>query len=159
MRTLNKFITEKLKLNKDTKVVKYNYFPKTKKELRKILEDRLKEDKDADLNDIDVSKITYMENLFENLDPHNIDISEWNVSNVITMEKMFCFCKNFDCNLSKWNVRNVAIMNQMFYYCESFKGEGLDNWKVDNNNYMFYFMFDGCTSLKNKPSWYKNKYR
>ena len=42
----------------------------------------------------------------------------------------------------------------MFKKCESFKGKGLENWDISNVKSMNY-MFDDCTSLKNKPSWYK----
>ena len=41
---------------------------------------------------------------------------------------MFFDCPKFNCNLDKWDVSNVEY------------------WRG---------MFDGCTSLKNKPSWYK----
>ena len=41
---------------------------------------------------------------------------------------MFKGCENFDCDFSKWDVSNVVDTTNMFY---------------------------GCTSLKNKPSWYK----
>ena len=127
MKNLNNYISEKLNI-KDIKR-QYNYFPKTKDELRQILEERLKEDKNANLNDIDVSKITDMSYLFSDLDPHNIDISEWNVSNVTDMYKMFYDCNSFNSDLSNWDVSNVTDM---------------------------YNMFDGCSSLKHIPSWYKN---
>ena len=119
MKNLDNYITEKLHINKNTSI--YNYFPKTKEELRKILEERLTEDKDADLNDIDVSEITNMGvsedlyGLFEGLDPHNIDISEWDVSKVNNMRYMFYRCYNFNCDLSKWDVSNVTDMHSMFF--------------------------------------------
>ena len=55
----------------------YKYFPKTREELRKIIEQRIKEEgNEVNLNNIDVSQITNMSYLFENLD-FNGDISEW----------------------------------------------------------------------------------
>ena len=126
MKNLNNYILEKLNI-KDIKH-QYNYFPKTKDELRKILDERLKDDKNANLNDINVSEITNMSCLFSDLDPHNIDISEWDVSNVIDMFKMFYGCNNFNSDLNKWDVSKVQTMA---------------------------YMFSGCDSLKNKPSWYK----
>ena len=128
----NDFMFEKLKISSKSKF--YSCQPKTREELRKILTERLAKDKNADLNDIDVSQIDNMSmirgnGLFEDLDPHNIDISEWDVSNVKTMR-----C--------------------MFFECENFTGKGLENWNVSNVKDMSY-MFDGCISLKNKPSWYK----
>ena len=128
MKTLKEIIQEKLKISSKSKINQYEYHPKDKDELKKIIEKRIDKNKDADLNDIDVSDITDMSNLFYNLDPHNIDISEWNVSNVKNMRFMFQFCKHFNSNLSNWDVSNVKDMTQMFYE---------------------------CTALKNKPSWYK----
>ena len=90
MKNLNNYIIERLHITKKTSI--YNYFPKTKEELRKILEERLTKDKNADLNDIDVSQITNMFELFYKLDPHNIDISNWDVSNVTNMSYMFLNC-------------------------------------------------------------------
>ena len=167
MKQLNSYINEKLVINKDIKSP-YKYHPKDWDELRKIIEKRLKKDKDADLNDIDVSNIKSMYKyiiihknnyrkqfgLFEKLDPHNIDISKWDVSNVENFNHMFYGCKNFNCDLSNWNVSNAKDMSQMFEYCYNFTGEGLENWKVSKVKDM-YAMFTECKSLKNKPSWYK----
>jgi hypothetical protein len=64
----------------------YKYYPKTKQELRTLIEQLLKErGKDAFLNDIDVSNITDMSYLFKGLDPHNIDIRYWDMSKVEDM--------------------------------------------------------------------------
>ena len=95
MKSLTQHITEKLVLNSNSKIRKqeHNYHPKTRDELEKLIEQLIKErGNEADLNDIDVSEITDMSNLFSKLDPHNIDISEWNVSNVKFMESMFYNC-------------------------------------------------------------------
>ena len=127
MKIINKYILEKLKLNKNIKLP-YNYYPQDYDELRSLIEKLLKErGKDADLNDIDISDITDMSGLFTNLDPHNIDISEWDVSNVTNMVSMFYNCENFNSDLNNWDVSKVTNMRHMFA---------------------------GCDSLKNKPSWY-----
>ena len=92
---------------------------------------------------------------------------------------MFYNCKEFNCNLSKWNVHNVEDMSCMFCNCIKFEGKGLENWdvsKVENMCSTFLYcinlscnlnkwdvsnitkmhnIFDGCTSLINKPTWYK----
>ena len=54
MKTLNNYINEAL-IKKDTKIKIYNYYPKDIFELREIIEKRLKNNKNADLTDIDVS--------------------------------------------------------------------------------------------------------
>ena len=151
MKNLNNYIFEKLNVNNIKR--QYSCCPKTRDELKKILKERLKENKNADLNDIDVSEITDMSYLFFNLDPHNIDISGWDVSNVTTMRAMFWGCQNFNCDLSKWDISNVTNMINMFYDCKEFNSD-LSKWDVSNVKDMRN-MFDGCTLLKNKPSWYK----
>ena len=149
MRNLNTFILERLRINKDISPIKYNYQPKDFNELKSLLKQLLeKRGKDADLNDIDVSKITsFYDNinkrgLFEKLDPHNINISQWDVSNVENMNSMFDGCKNFTGQgLKKWNVSNVEDMGFMFDGCTNFEGNGLENWKLikcENMHCMFY---------------------
>lgn len=161
MKTLNTFIIERLKLNKDTKFQQYHFFPKDFWDLRSLLIKLLKErGKDASLNDIDVSNVdTFYDTdtrtgLFNFLDPHNINISEWNVKGVKNMIIMFGGCRNFNCDLSDWDVSGVRYMANMFVGCWNFTGKGLDNWtpiKCENLS----SMFDGCKSLEKYPSWYK----
>ena len=164
---------------------RYRYFPEDFDELRSLLEQLLEErGKDADLNDIDVSKITTFYNgdnyfgLFEGLDPHNIKIDLWNVSNVINMFSTFDGCKNFNSDLSKWDVSKVKNMAFMFKYCENFNSD-LSNWNVSKVEYMrwmfndcknfncdlskwdvsnvknMFDMFGRCNSLTKIPNWYK----
>ena len=155
MKQLNQYIIEKFKISSKTVNKKeYSCKPKDRIELREIIQDRLKEDKDADLNDIDISSIWTLNFLFQDLDPHNIDISQWDTSNVKHMNGVFLNCKNFNCDLSNWDVSNVQDMFAMFNSCKKFKGEGLENWKVNlktNTKQMFQY----CDNLQNKPSWYK----
>ena len=85
MKSLKSYIQEKLTIKKSTiKKRKYNYFPKTKEELRDIILQRIKaEGNKVDLNDIDTSSIIDMSNLFyEYYVNFNGDISNWDVSNV-----------------------------------------------------------------------------
>ena len=182
MKAINAYINEKFQVSKDN-IRPYNYYPKTKEELRKILEERLTKDENANLNDIDVSEITDMSYLFFKLHPHNIDISEWDVSNVEDMHDMFYGCNDFNADLSSWDVSNVKRMDGMFYLCEKFNSN-LSEWdvsKVENMSFMFYYCtnfnadlskwnvsnvkakdmtwaFYGCYTLKklkNIPAWYK----
>ena len=151
MLSFNDYILEKLKINKDIKI--YNFYPKTNKELSKLVRDLLKErGKDANLNDIDTSEVNSMWMLFNGLDPHNIDISEWNVSNVTNMYQMFCGCENFNCDLSKWDVSNVTNMKNMFYNCSSLDTD-LDNWKVSSNCDIDKIFW--CCSKLHLPKWFK----
>ncbi len=91
--------------------------PKTKNELKQLIEQELKEQGlDADLNFIDTSLITDMSELFW-FNVGNVKIDNWDVSNVTDMSNMFCMCPNFDGDISKWNVSNVINYNCMFYGC------------------------------------------
>ena len=61
MKQLNQYITEKLRINKDSNKIEYHYHPKDRDELRSLIKELLKErGKNADLNDINVSDITDM---------------------------------------------------------------------------------------------------
>ena len=64
MKTLQNYITEKILINKNSKIA-YNYHPKTKDELEDIIKRKI-ESKGikCDLNDIDTYNITDMSNLF-----------------------------------------------------------------------------------------------
>ena len=148
MKNLNTYIHEKLTIVHN----QYSCAPETKEELKEIITKRLKQDPDADLNDIDVSNITDMSDLFFRLDPHNINISQWDVSNVEYMYWMFYGCKNFNSDLSRWDVSKVETMLHMFDGCKKFNSD-LSDWNVSNVKYMLY-MFDGCDSMKELPVWY-----
>lgn len=155
MKKLSNIIQEDFKLKKKGSIKKiYSCQPATYKELRAIVKKRLAEDKDADLNDIDVSNITDMSQrnedacygLFFKLDPHNIDISQWDMSNVEDISFMFDSCKNFNCDLSNWDVSKVHNARATFRDCRSFNGAGLEYWtplKTEDMNSMFM----GCWSL------------
>ena len=137
MKSLKSYIQEKLIIKKSNS---YKYFPETKKELREIIENRIEnEGNEVDLNDIDVSKITDMSNLFEYLD-FNGDISGWDVSNVTNMRAMFYECEAFNQDISEWDVSNVTDMSYMFEDCKTFN-QDISTWdvsKVKDSDNMFF---------------------
>ena len=115
MKSLKSYIQEKLIIKKSNN--NYKYFPRTKKELRDIILQRIEaEGNEVDLNDIDVSKITDMSYLFEETD-FNGDISKWDVSNITNMNRMFWGCNKFNQDISGWDVSNVKKMNNIFKDC------------------------------------------
>ena len=89
MKQISYYIVERLHINKDTGNRHYNYHPKTRDELEKLVDKLIKERGDnADLNDIDTSEITDMSYMFYKSN-FNGDISNWDVSNVEDMWGMF----------------------------------------------------------------------
>ena len=159
MKHLNTYITEYIIKKKLDKPIDsedhYEFFPKTKKELRKNIQELL----DAnvyDLNYIDTSEIIDMASLFDsgnyNKTLDNIDISKWDVSKVKHMSGMFAGYENFNCDLSNWNVSNVTNMAFMFYNCRNFNCN-LSNWDVSNVINMKY-MFENCKKFNcNLSKW------
>jgi len=132
MRQINRYLSNKIQASK---------IVATDENIRRILHDEIKRlGSNADLNHIDVSKVTNMDNLFANaiymadFNDYSTefygDVSEWNVSNAKTMAHMFERNKKFNCDLSNWDVHQVEDMTNMFYKCENFEGIGLDKWHV-----------------------------
>ena len=153
MKQINKYIVERLHINKD--IDSYNYHPKTRDELIELINELIEErGNDANLNDIDTSKITDMNSLFDRSE-FNGDISNWNVSNVYDMSYMFMQSK-FNGDISNWDVSNVENMDSMFYRSE-FTGENGDisKWDVSNAKNNMYYMFIKSPLEKNPPKWYK----
>ena len=164
MKPLNKYIQEKLIINKDynDKMIVVKSFD----ELRKIIEDRYdklgagtKQDP-IDFNDIDVSNLQYFYNnedkgIFEYTKFKYIDISEWDVSNIKSMRGMFFMCKELKSvgDISEWDVSNVTSMTSMFDGCILFN-QDLSKWNVSKVRWYSY-MFDGCP-IKDK---YKPKFK
>ena len=149
MKSLKNYIQEKLIIKKN----KYKYFPKTNQELKAIIKKRIeKEGNEVDLNDIDVSKITDMSDLFVGTD-FNGDISNWNTSNVTDMAFMFYDCESFNQDISDWDVSNVTNMNYMFYKCTNFNTD-ISDWDVSNVKFL-YDIFLYC-NIKEK---YKPKFK
>jgi len=152
MKRITNYIIEKLQIGSNTKLGNnYNYCPKTRDELYDLIEKLIeKRGNEADLNDIDVSKITDMALLFYESD-FNGDISQWDVSKVTNMGGMFVDSK-FNGDISKWDVSNVTNMNSMFY--DSKFNRDIFDWDVSNVTDME-GMFKNSPLEKNPPKWYK----
>ena len=97
------------------KVIRDMIVVENKEELKSFINQRIRIERNpnCNLNDIDVSRVTDMSELFMN-SAFNGDISQWNVSNVRDMERMFSH-SIFKGDLSKWDVSNVRNMSGMFH--------------------------------------------
>ena len=72
---------------------KHSHCPKSKDELKELLEKLIAErGNEGDFNDIDTCKITDMSKLFYGKKGFNGDISQWDVSNVTNKDGMFDDC-------------------------------------------------------------------
>ena len=137
---------ERLKRGVGAAEQQYNFTPTTKEEL-KVLVGKLIEERgnNANLNDINTSKITDMEDLFGTDDDNKVnpDVSGWDVSNVKNMASMFRGCASFEGKgLEHWSVSNVEDMGGMFDRCYCFNGD-ISSWDVSKVRFMQY-MFSGC---------------
>ena len=147
MKEFNLYIQEKLKINSSSKISNYDYVAKNKVDLYNYINPIIHKNNNANLNNIDVSNITDMSDLFSGfgVSVGHIDISKWNVSNVENMSGIFLDCINFDCDLSKWDVSNVKDMSYMFSGT-NINGKSIENWDVSNVEDMK-LMFSECNNL------------
>jgi len=144
------------KLNRNYKKP-YNYYPKNNVELEQIIGDLIeKRGIEANLNDIDTSKITDMSYLFYHSD-FDGDISGWDMSNVVNATAMFYRAKFTGKNgdISNWDVHNFKSISYMFYKsgfnCDISKWD-ITSIPVINSIKTFY----GTPLDDNEPQWYKN---
>ena len=156
MKQFNHYIIEKLKINKDSNnKSEYHYHPEKLSELIELLIKLVnKRGSDADLNDVDVSRITDMSDLFHRVNHLSkykiqfIDISKWDVSNVKSMNNMFTDCNLFSCDLSDWDVSNVEDFESMFERCSNFTSDLL-RWDFSSDKNVK-FMFLNCSKFNSE---------
>ena len=104
----------------------------------------------GDISQWDVSNVKNTMAMFSNSD-FNGDISQWNVSNVTSMAGMFS-SSLFNNDISQWNVGKVIDMHDMFYK-SAFNGD-ISKWNV-SNVIDKRKMFQGCPIKKD----YKPKFK
>lgn len=137
---------------------KRNIKPTTVEGLRVIIRKEMdRQGVRADLNQVDVSGMTSMTNLFDTDDLRyfNGDISGWDVSHVREMRSMFEGA-DFNGDLSRWDVSNVERMARMF--AKSKFNQDLSAWDVKGCK-EYRAMFSGAEfnsyifKIKNAKKW------
>ena len=96
----------------------------------------------------DTSNVTTMIHTFKEAYAFNQDINYWDVSKVIRMDGMFLVASAFNKPLNRWNTSNVESMADMFAVTHNFN-QDISNWNVSKVNTMRH-MFAYTTSY-NKP--------
>ena len=77
------------------------------------------------------TRVTNMNNLFENDATFNSDIRHWDVSNVTTMLSMFKGARTFNQPLNDWDVSSVTDMSRMFYNAYRFN-QNINSWDTSS---------------------------
>jgi surface protein len=145
MKRTNK-IKKLFEANYSLKRSKYEYFPKTNKELRELIDELISKYGDyVDLNNVCVSYVNDFRNVFLCKETFNGDVSEWDVSNGLDFNYMFYGCKFFNSDLYRWDVSNVQYFYHVFEECYDFNSE-LFYWNV-SNGINFDHMFYNCKSF------------
>lgn len=150
MKSINNFITEKLRINKDIKTKQIEYFPKNFNELKKIITKRALDSNDGvlDLNDIDISKITNLSYLLANINNiKSVNMNNWDTSKVTDIHGLFWCNKSIEeIYMHDWNTNNIESFYGAFYDCENLKTLDLFKWKFDKCKEID-LMFANCSKL------------
>ncbi|MFB2120912.1 MBG domain-containing protein [Parapedobacter sp. 2B3] len=83
------------------------------------------------INDWDVSTVTDLSNLFEDVAGFNQSLDNWDVSNVTNMSFMFDGATSFNQSLDSWDVRKLENFDYMFRDAASFD-QSLGAWKLES---------------------------
>ena len=116
--------------NNDGSEIKYA--PNTREDLIFLISCRIP------FNQIDVSNVTDMSDVFCNFDNTQIQmdisgLSDWNVSNVTNMANMFENANIPYLDISTWNVSKVKNMSRMFYmFRTNLLKLDISNWNTSN---------------------------
>lgn len=99
----------------------------SREQLIDIIQERInKYGNNCDLNDLDISLVTYLNYLFYLFPEFNGNISNWNTSNVIDFSFMFYKCK-FNQDISNWKFpETLGTTKEMFLNSEF--DQNISNW-------------------------------
>ncbi|MCI6474487.1 MAG: BspA family leucine-rich repeat surface protein [Mucispirillum sp.] len=104
------------------------------------------------LNEIDISLLSNLDNVFKNSKRQNYKgIEQWDTSKIVSMKNMFLNAEYFNEDISLWKVDRVKNMQSMFEGAVNFN-QNLNSWnvlpgtKIDN-------MFKNTPLSENPPKW------
>src|SRR5690606_41737822 len=83
------------------------------------------------ITDRDVSTVTDMTNLFDDVTGFNQPLDKWDVSNVTMMSFMFVGASSFNQPLDGWDVRKLEGFSYMFRDASSFN-QSLAAWQLES---------------------------
>ena len=100
------------------------------------------------LDEMDVSNVTSMERMFEEVSVTELDLSSWDVSSVETFSDMFLETARASMiDLSGWDTSSATNMYRMFCWCENLEDlRGYENFDTSNVTEMAAFFAD-CPKL------------
>lgn len=153
MKSLQTYITEKLKITKSTKnnvssssKIKVTNFA----ELSKVIEEKYNKDQvHCDMTDVDVSEMEVLSAAFKSYPFETIDITGWNTSKVKDFGSMFSNCAMLKriIGIEDIDVSNAESISRMFSYNDKIEELDLSNWDVSNVREATW-MFAVCKNLK-----------
>lgn len=161
MKSLNNYITEKLKISKDN-IVSSESISDRKELVRYITQVINNTDGDTlNLQGIDCTNITSLDSIFSIVDMpsyiNKIDVSDWEVGKTIEFNNLFgglYYVKEI-IGLDTWDMSSAITINSMFTGCKNLKSLDLSNWDLKNlgngdalNERALISIFMNCESLE-----------
>jgi surface protein len=104
-----------------------------------------------DISNWDVSSVTNMRYMFSSSN-FNQDIGAWDVSSVRDMRSIFSIARNFNQDIGSWNVSNVTDMKSMFYRAKNFN-QDIGSWDVSSVTNMQWIFGETQYFNQNIGSW------
>ena len=105
-----------------------------------------------DVTKVVTSRVTNMEDMFEETLFFNQDIGSWDTSNVTDMTGMFFEAKSFNQDIGNWDVRNVINMGSMFSGASSFN-QNIGSWDVSMVRNMGRMFFEASEFNQDIGNW------
>ena len=100
----------------------------------------------------DTSKVTDMEDMFNDATSFDQDIGSWDVSSVTNMLRMFAVATSFNQNIGSWDVSSVTEIGSMFVGATSFD-QDIGSWDVSSVTSMVSLFREAASFNQDISSW------